>query len=400
MNRAIGTRRGCHLARAGIFLLVAGMAGCPAAPTIYCQLATSSTEGGSVTAPGQGTFIYLSGEVVNLVAAAAAGYEFVNWTGDVAGLASASAAVTTVTMNGDYSITANFEKLTAEVAAVWDWYDLDRIRDNLSGRYILMNNLDATTPGYREVASASANDGRGWEPIGGSALEATGYAFDGILDGQGYEIREAFISRPDRRGVGLIDSIGEAGVVKDLGVAGVEVVGACYVGGLAGFNEGGLVSGCYVSGSVSGGNDAGGLVGDNYGGATVSNCYCTGSVAGGQSVGGLIGVNSGDIVANSYSAGSVTGDVYVGGLIGRNRPTRLGLPAPAVTACLWDSEAAGCEESDAGLGGTTAQMQDVHTFSRIWWDIVVVAPGDTNPAYIWNIVDGQTYPFLSWQPVS
>jgi uncharacterized repeat protein (TIGR02543 family) len=46
--------------------------------------------------------------VVSLVAIPDAGYRFVNWTGDVGTITNVNAASTTITMNGDYSITANF----------------------------------------------------------------------------------------------------------------------------------------------------------------------------------------------------------------------------------------------------------------------------------------------------
>ena len=52
-----------------------------------------------------------------------------------------------------------------------------------------------------------------------------------------------------------------------------------------------------------------------------------------------------------------------------------------------------------GTGKTTAEMQDIATFSGATWDIVAVDnPGTRNPSYIWNIVDTETYPFLSWEP--
>jgi len=72
-------------------------------------LKTLKTGGGSVTTPGEGTFTYDEGTAVNLVATPDAGYRFVNWTGDVDTVADVNAASTTITMNGDYSITANFE---------------------------------------------------------------------------------------------------------------------------------------------------------------------------------------------------------------------------------------------------------------------------------------------------
>jgi uncharacterized repeat protein (TIGR02543 family) len=80
-----------------------------AIPPVQYSLTISSTAGGSVTAPGEGTFIRSAGTVVNLAATPAGGYAFVNWTGDAGTIANVNAAYTTITMNGNYSITANFE---------------------------------------------------------------------------------------------------------------------------------------------------------------------------------------------------------------------------------------------------------------------------------------------------
>jgi preprotein translocase subunit YajC len=78
------------------------------------NLTTSSTEGGSVTTPGEGKYTYDAGKVINLVATPDAGYQFVNWTGNVGTIANVNAATTTITMNGDCSITANFAKLVKQ----------------------------------------------------------------------------------------------------------------------------------------------------------------------------------------------------------------------------------------------------------------------------------------------
>jgi TRAP-type C4-dicarboxylate transport system substrate-binding protein len=46
--------------------------------------------------------------VVDITATPGEGYNFVKWTGDVGTIANVNAATTTITMDGDYSITANF----------------------------------------------------------------------------------------------------------------------------------------------------------------------------------------------------------------------------------------------------------------------------------------------------
>jgi len=73
------------------------------------SLTIASTSGGTVSTPGEGTFTLDAGTVVDLVATPDADYQFVNWTGDVGTIDDVDAASTTITMNGDYSITANFD---------------------------------------------------------------------------------------------------------------------------------------------------------------------------------------------------------------------------------------------------------------------------------------------------
>jgi len=79
--------------------------------TIIHDLTISATPGGSVTAPGEGTFRYEQGTAVNLVAKPKEGYRFVKWTGDVGTIADVNAAITTITMNDHYSIRADFERI-------------------------------------------------------------------------------------------------------------------------------------------------------------------------------------------------------------------------------------------------------------------------------------------------
>jgi hypothetical protein len=88
--------------------LIVGLVGC--AGVVY-DLTISSTQGGEVTTPGEETFTYSEGTDVDLVAEAEEDYHFVNWTGDVDDIADVEDPTTTITMNDDYSVTANFEEV-------------------------------------------------------------------------------------------------------------------------------------------------------------------------------------------------------------------------------------------------------------------------------------------------
>jgi alpha-tubulin suppressor-like RCC1 family protein len=114
MKTIVNLRRRHYLARISTFLimaaLIAGMAGCVG---VNYDLTIASTAGGWVTTPEHGTSAYGEGEVVNLVAEAEEGYRFVNWTGDVNTVDDVNDAITTITMDDKYSITANFEAIPA-----------------------------------------------------------------------------------------------------------------------------------------------------------------------------------------------------------------------------------------------------------------------------------------------
>jgi len=74
------------------------------------SLAILSTPGGSVAAPGKGTYIYDEGTVVNLVVTPARWYKFAKWSGDVDTIANVNATSTNITMSGNYYICANFRE--------------------------------------------------------------------------------------------------------------------------------------------------------------------------------------------------------------------------------------------------------------------------------------------------
>ena len=147
-----------------------------------------------------------------------------------------------------------------------------------------------------------------WTPIG------TSRPYSGNFDGNNYTISGLYINDSSADDQGLFGYVDTGGTVKDLGVSG-SVSGGEDVGGIVGNNFSGTVTNCAFSGSVSGsGNRVGGVVGLN--GGNVTGCYNTGKVTG-NSVGGVVGDNISS-VTNCYNTGKVSGNSYVGGVVGEN----------------------------------------------------------------------------------
>jgi len=163
-------------------------------------------------------------------------------------------------------------------------------------------------------------------------------------------------------------------------------------GGLVGVNYG-IVSNCYAAGDVNGVSTVGGLVGRNgvhtggYPGTDpgyIHYSYSTGAVQGNSHVGGLVGHNFYGTVSNCYSKGDVNGVEDVGGLVGANWDD--------VWNCFWDIETSaepnmcGNENPtcDNSYGKTTDEMQTRSTFTDTGWDFINV----------WGIGENQTYPYL------
>jgi len=296
--------------------------------------------------------------------------------------------------------------------------EFDDIRNDLSGEYKLVNDIDL---------SSFEN----FEPIGDDDN-----GFTGTLDGQGYEITGLTIDRPDESNIGLIGD--NEGIIMNIGVVNADINCDSRVGGLVGENSGGEVSESYATGEVTGeGDRVGGLVGRNTGEVSESyatctvtgdnlvgglvgentnivsesyatgsvtgegdrvgglvgwnndfgeviESYATGSVSGNNDVGGLVGENSGGVI-ESYSTGSVTGEEdNVGGLVGNNDGI--------VSESYWDTESSEIDESDGGTGLTTDEMigEDAETnmegfdFENTW---SVILESD-------NDADDDGYPIL------
>ena len=93
-----------------VLTLSVGIIGCgyEAIPEGQYTLAISSSRCGYVNSPGEGVFVYDKGTVVELVANGVGNSPFVKWTGDVCNIADVNSAATTIHMDCDSSIVANF----------------------------------------------------------------------------------------------------------------------------------------------------------------------------------------------------------------------------------------------------------------------------------------------------
>jgi hypothetical protein len=202
-----------------------------------------------------------------------------------------------------------------------------------------------------------------WTPIGNWQT-----SFTGIFEGNNHIITKLTINNPGINNQGLFANV--SGTIKNVILTGINVSGYDSVGGLAGYNQG-SISGCSVSGTVSGAARTGGLVGNKVSGSitncntsvtvtssgytgglagysdgsTISTCSASGTVTGtNNNTGGLIGYNTGGFITNCSSSVTVKGDGVVGGLIGQNI-------SGAVSNCSATGSVTGTYDHAGGLIG-------------------------------------------------
>ena len=174
-------------------------------------------------------------------------------------------------------------------------FDLQNVRNNPGGTYALGRDV-------KNVNNSIAN----FSPIPN---------FTGLFDGQNLTVSNVTINAPsDSKSVGLFDTIGRTGIVRNLNLTDVTVNGlnSQFVGTLAGTNAG-TVSNVSVTGTmlVDSGSTWGVQVGQNLG--TISNSSAAVSVtvipsSGGNPSGGTTSnqPSPGDTTSSTASAGSTT----------------------------------------------------------------------------------------------
>ena len=183
--------------------------------------------------------------------------------------------------------------------------------------YELVVDLDFDTNrnGRADAGDRYWNDGRGWDP-----MPVLGGKFNGTLDGNGYSISNLYINKPMKRfGLGLFYALGPGGVIRNLHLEDVRILGGCdAIGGLVGgIHEGALVKNVHVTGEVrpwpNAGYDVGLIAGRN--GGRIEDSSASGTVVTDRVAGMLAGKNHGTILRSSAS-GAISGDNRIGGLVG------------------------------------------------------------------------------------
>lgn len=147
-----------------------------------------------------------------------------------------------------------------------------------------------------------------------------GVYFSGILDGAGHSIKNLYINGANSNSEGLFYAISTGGVIKNLNLVDVDIIGLSDdVGGFAGELSRGVIENCIISGKINGKFFVGGIVGfNNFG--SIKNCTNNSHVSGSRSIGGIAGGTYGSI-SNSVNTGDVKGDTTVGGLAGYSMDT-------------------------------------------------------------------------------
>jgi uncharacterized repeat protein (TIGR02543 family) len=182
--------------------------------------------------------------------------------------------VVPVTPLTDVEVPTDFIKITTKE-------QLNNIRNDLDGKYILMNDIAFTDQDFAEGGDFY-NGGKGWIPIGDNATASADSRFAGTLNGNGYSISGMKIKNQSNLETyqGLLGYADAPAVIKNL-----AVVNATVEYGNTSFNNASIAG---VAGRV-------GL------GCLIQNCYFSGS-----------------LTANDLATDSNNGFCYVGGIAGRS----------------------------------------------------------------------------------
>ena len=278
--------------------------------------------------------------------------------------------VDTVTVEGGtYTLTEDDEfsfKISSDCTVSVSFYDLGYTIED-GGTVYKVHNADGLLAWHEEVKNDASlrctltaditlnSSSPNWTPIDG---------FAGTFDGGGHTISGLNVTAGNQS-TGMFGSIAEGGTVQNLKLKNVNInVSGSNVGGIAGQNYGGTITGCMVTGKVSGQSKVGGVVGSNSSNGIVEGCCFAGnSVTATNYAGGVVGyIESGTVTGCCFAGDSVTATSeysgYAGGVVGSNSGT--------VEDCYWKADA----DSDLQGIGSEKEVSDSTTkVTGSWADV-------------------------------
>jgi len=204
------------------------------------------------------------------------------------------------TTNWDFIEPVTHKKtVPAGYTAIRSAKDLDNVRKNLSGNFILTANIDLKGWGN-------------WLPIGKDSAAP----FKGIFDGNGYVVKNMTVDVQSTSGKVYAGLFGffSGGSLKNLGISGGSVKGStnASVGGIVGAASAASITNCLNTSNVSAPAaviaDVGGIVGDTS--SPVKNCCNTGTVSTSATTnacaGGIAGSSFPALISGCYNMGKVS----------------------------------------------------------------------------------------------
>ena len=161
-------------------------------------------------------------------------------------------------------------------------------------------------------------DGTEWTPIGTDTIP-----FTGTFDGDGHTISKLTCTDTNKDHVGLVGYAIDA-AIQNVTVQGATLNGRDYIGSVCGYLLGGTITNCHAVETVIGktGREAqskyrGGIVGYIISNTNVTGCTNSGTVSGLNFLGGIVGQANRATVQRCFNSGAVTGNSSpIGGIVG------------------------------------------------------------------------------------
>lgn len=265
-----------------------------------------ATHAGTSFALAPGSDVYAKPGVLYGAKIVSANPEVADYNAKTGKIEAKSNGKTTITISwgGDDTVAASSAIYNVEVKGVT--YTINTVDDlktvslDLAGKFTLNADLDLT--------------GENWAPLGTDSAP-----FTGTFDGNGHVIKNLTYNSSEANKIGLF-GVAKDATIKNLGLENVNIYAHDNVAGLLGFEKTNCtISGCYVTGKISGRDHVGALLGGGDAGTVtnITDSYAVAYVYSRETqAGGLVGITKDVTIDRCYFAGHVYDDHdCIGGIL-------------------------------------------------------------------------------------